>query len=643
MQRFLNFGLLLTLMTTFVGCSGGGSSDSAPAPILAALAPTFASPSSTDDGFIVQVSNHDSDYTWAVNTSAGSVSISGSGLIIVTELTPGLSATVTVTTSRTGYARGTANVSGTATTGAALTPSFASPSSTADGFTAQVNNHNSDYGWAVSTSAGSVNISGSGLVTVTGLSPGLSATVTVTTSRTGYAGGTANLIGTAAAGCGAAAQIDFVEAVIDEWYLWYGDMADVEKSDYDSAQAYLDARLAPLIESRRDLFSRMTTITEDETSISSGAYIGFGFRSVSDATRLRIIDVFESGPAYAAGIRRGMELIAVDTGSGFETIEELSARGATNEEVFGASEIGVSRTFRFLSQGEELDFEVAKEELSPPALAGEPLLIEREGLTPVGYLNLRQFIDAALDPAEGYFSLADASQLFAGEGVTDLIVDLRYNGGGLLRVADTMMDLLAGVTAEGEPSYKIQVNDQHPGYNEDQVNWGIFDRMPETASPIRIAFITSGNTASASELVINGLAPHVETVLIGADTYGKQVGQGRWDMHEGIADLERADCDVALRLTAFEIVNGENQGEYHQVGLEGTGRFTLCAAEDDITRAFGDPRETLVATALDWFGSGACPSVASRSAPQTKAQLRSKSTPWLPAEFIPERVDENLR
>jgi C-terminal processing protease CtpA/Prc len=459
----------------------------------------------------------------------------------------------------------------------------------------------------------------------------------------GSGGGDGSDDGDTASACGVAAQIDFVEAVTEDWYLWYSEMADVDKSGYDSAQAYLDARLAPLIEAQRDLFSRMTTITEDETSISSGAYIGFGFRSFTDSTRLFITDVFESGPAYAAGVRRGMELLAVDTGGGFETLDQLSARGATNEEIFGANEIGVTREFQFRYQGEELNIEVAKEELSPPALAGEPLLIEREGLTPVGYLNLRQFIDAALDPAEGYFSLADASQLFDGEGVTDLIVDLRYNGGGLLSVADTMMDLLAGVTAEGEPSFKIQVNDQHPDYNEDQGNWGIFDRLPETASPIRIAFITSGNTASASELVINGLAPHVEAVLIGADTYGKQVGQGRWDMHEQIEGLERADCDVALRLTAFELVNGENQGGYHQVGLDGTGRFTLCAAEDDITRAFGDPRETLVATALEWFGSGACPSAESGLAPQTMAQLRSKSAPWLPTEFIPERVDGNLR
>ena len=446
-----------------------------------------------------------------------------------------------------------------------------------------------------------------------------------------------------ASACDAAAQIDFVQDVIDSWYLWYGEMAQANKSDYDSAQAYLDARLAPLIDERRDLFSRMTTITEDEKSISSGAYIGFGFRSQTTATGLFIIDVFESGPAHAAGVRRGMEIIAVDTGSGFETLEELSARGASNEEIFGPSEVGVSRTFRFLYQGEELDIEVVKDELSPPALAGEPLLLAREGLTPVGYLNLRQFIDAALDPAEGYFSLSDASRLFADEGVTDLIVDLRYNGGGLLSVADTMMDLLAGITAEGEPSFKIQVNDQHPDYNNDEDNWGIFDRLPDTASPIRIAFITSGGTASASELVINGLAPHVETVLIGADTYGKQVGQGRWDMHESVDGLERADCDVALRLTAFELVNGEDQGDYHQIGLAGTGRFTLCAAEEDISRAFGDPEETLVATALDWFGSGACPSAVSGLASPNRAQQRSQLAPWLPVEFIPERVDKNLR
>ena len=444
--------------------------------------------------------------------------------------------------------------------------------------------------------------------------------------------------------CDASAQIDFVESVTESWYLWYDEMATVNKADYDSAQAYLDARLQPLLDDGRDKgFSYMTTITEDETNISSGAYVGFGFRSSSTSTQLFIIDVFESGPAYAVGVRRGMELIAVDTGSGFETLDELRDRGVSNEEIFGPSEAGVERGFRFTRGGEEIEVVVAKEELAPPALAEAPQLIEREGTAPVGYLHLRQFIDAALDPAEGFSSLSETATVFENNDVTDLVIDLRYNGGGLLRVADTMMDLLAGRTAGGEPSYKIQVNDQHPEYNDDEDNWGFFDELSDTFSPSRIAFITSRSTASASELVINGLDPHLDVVLVGSDTFGKQVGQGRWDMHESVEGLSRADCDVALRLTAFEIVNGENQGGYHQIGLEGTGRFTLCEAEDDILNAFGDPEEASLEVALDWLATGACPSDETGLRLTPMARERTAAPPWLPAEYIPERIDGNLR
>jgi titin len=190
----------VTITTSRTGYAGGSADVSGTATTGAALTSTFASPSSTADGFTVQVSNHDSDYTYAATTTAGSVSISNAGLVTVTGLTPGQSATVTITTSRTGYAGGSADVSGTATTGAALTSTFASPSSTADGFTVQVSNHDSDYTYAATTTAGSVSISNAGLVTVTGLTPGQSATVTITTSRTGYAGGSADVSGTATTG-----------------------------------------------------------------------------------------------------------------------------------------------------------------------------------------------------------------------------------------------------------------------------------------------------------------------------------------------------------------------------------------------------------------------------------------------------------
>ena len=113
-------------------------------------------------------------------------------MLTVTGLTPGASATITQTTSRSGYSAGTATASGSATTGAALTPTFSTGAGTASGFTVQIANHSISYTWAGSaTSGGTVSISVSGLVTVTGITPGAFSAVTITTTRTGYTSGTA--------------------------------------------------------------------------------------------------------------------------------------------------------------------------------------------------------------------------------------------------------------------------------------------------------------------------------------------------------------------------------------------------------------------------------------------------------------------
>jgi subtilisin-like proprotein convertase family protein len=119
-----------------------GSTDSS-------LTPSFAAPVATSDGFTVQVSNYDDNYSWAVTSTAGSASINTSGLVTLTGLTPGQSATATVTTTRAGVDDGSADVTGSASVGDALTPSFDTPSSTVDGFTVQVSNYDGDFTWGV--------------------------------------------------------------------------------------------------------------------------------------------------------------------------------------------------------------------------------------------------------------------------------------------------------------------------------------------------------------------------------------------------------------------------------------------------------------------------------------------------------------
>jgi hypothetical protein len=163
--------------------------------ISPALNPIFSTPISQAAGFTAQVANYISAYTWSVTSSAGTASINTAGLITVSGLSAGQAATVTVRTARTGYNSGASTVSGQATPAPnqpALTPTFGVSTKTNGGFYASITNYSSSYQWSASTTAGTVSINSSGQVTVTGLTQGQAATVTVRNTRTGYDPGSGN-------------------------------------------------------------------------------------------------------------------------------------------------------------------------------------------------------------------------------------------------------------------------------------------------------------------------------------------------------------------------------------------------------------------------------------------------------------------
>ena len=184
----------VTVGTARSGYSSGSADESSSA--FTTLTPTFATPTKTSDGYTVQLSNYDANFTWNVSASVGSAAIGGSGLITVTGLSAGASSTVTVQTTRTGYTAGSATETSSALE-AALTPTFATPTKTSDGYTVQVSNYDANFTWNVSASVGSAAIGGSGLISVTGLSAGASSTVTVQTTRSGYTAGSATVASSA--------------------------------------------------------------------------------------------------------------------------------------------------------------------------------------------------------------------------------------------------------------------------------------------------------------------------------------------------------------------------------------------------------------------------------------------------------------
>jgi len=210
------------------------------------------------------------------------------------------------------------------------------------------------------------------------------------------------------------------------------------------------------------------------------------------------------------------------------------------------------------------------------------------GTPGVGYLNLRSYISTA-DP-----QLVAAFDQFRALGLTDYIIDLRYNGGGLLSIAELMNNLMGGARAASDVQFRLIHNARKTAENETE----LFRARPESVQPVRVAFLTTGATASASEINVNSLSPWVEVAIVGEDTFGKPVGQYAFDLQ---------GCEDRLRLVAFKTVNSLGQGDYYD-GLAGTMKFA-CAASDTIAEPLGSAAEGMVAAALAWLQNGACTQV----------------------------------
>ena len=177
-----------------------------------------------------------------------------------------------------------------------------------------------------------------------------------------------------------------------------------------------------------------------------------------------------------------------------------------------------------------------------------------------------------------------------------MIIDLRYNGGGLVDVADIFGDLL-GSGRTGQVWSRTVLRASKSSENTTRA----FRNEANAIAPTRIAVITTDASASASELVTNSLIPYLGTnmALVGGNTFGKPVGQFGFDL---------AACDLRVRAVTFQTVNAAGQGEYFS-GLASVVPNT-CRAGDDITRPLGDPGEASIRTALDFLAGRSCTPIA---------------------------------
>ncbi|MFL6856741.1 MAG: S41 family peptidase [Allosphingosinicella sp.] len=407
-------------------------------------------------------------------------------------------------------------------------------------------------------------------------------------------GGTSG--GATGTSCSLRDRQDWALAQLKEWYLFPETLpATLDPTPYSTVDAYIDALTATARAQGKDrFFTYLTSIASENAFFNAGASAGFGVRLAYDTANRRVfvVESFEGTSALAAGIDRGTELLAVgSTASNLQTVSDLMAAGGAQAVVdaLGPSTAGTSRALRVTDAAAGTrTVTIAKTDYTlDPVSSRYGASIIDEGGRRFGYVNLRTFIDTA-DPA-----LRSAFANFRAAGVTDIIVDLRYNGGGLISIAETFGDLMGANRSTSDVFDFVTFRPEKASNNTTRR----FQPQPQSIAPTRIAFIGTGGTASASELVINGMLPyyHANEALVGANTYGKPVGQ--------IA-VDRSACDDRFRIIALRTENAEHQGDYY-AGLA-TRMDVTCAAGDDYTHRLGDPREASVRQALDFLQGKPC-------------------------------------
>lgn len=307
-------------------------------------------------------------------------------------------------------------------------------------------------------------------------------------------------------------------------------------------------------------------------NLSNGITSDFGlnafFYTDSDL-RVRLVE--EASPAGKAGIRRGWKFVKVAGSS------DISSDN-TDFLVQNIYESG-STAFTFQKpDGSTVDITLNSETYQE-----DPVVLDSvytEGTKKAGYIVFNSFLG---DTGTVINEVTRVFNRFVAENVTDVIVDLRYNGGGYVSVSEALANFLVKPAADGSIMMTQQYNENYSDLNEVTMF-----RKRGTLNVNNIYFVVTDNTASASELLINNLKPYMNVKLVGPEpTYGKPVGffpipVGDWYIFP----------------VSFRSTNGQNQGNYFD------GIAVDQQVNDGLDKDWGDRSEAALGSVLSYIGTG---------------------------------------
>ena len=395
---------------------------------------------------------------------------------------------------------------------------------------------------------------------------------------------------------------DSIYLYAQQTYFWNVGMPSYSAFNprqYSSNNAILAALKALPSTGGKDKYSFI-----DDGSVATqlgGSGADYGFSANFDATDLlRVKYVYPGSPADVQGLKRGYQITKVNGGG---TSRSSSTDIANlNASIFGDNPSISLTVLKPGGTSQDIVINRATYNINPVLFSNTYTI----GAKKVGYIVFNSFTTNATTALDAAFSK------FSSDGVTELVVDLRYNGGGSVATSEAFTNLIAPPSQNGKVMYTtywtktmqdgaatILQNQKFYAKGGDGVtrlysyfdysykptmaagNQETFAKRGTLNGLTRVYFLVTGGTASASELLINNLKPVMDVKLIGKTTYGKPVGffSLRIDKND-------------LYIPQFQTKNQLDQGEYF------SGMAVDKDVADDLTKDFGDPAEKMLAQAL---------------------------------------------
>ena len=375
--------------------------------------------------------------------------------------------------------------------------------------------------------------------------------------------------------CDLASQKDWLRSYMQDWYYWSGASPNPDPAAFDTVQKYFDALLYtgdPVVP--KDRWSYIQDSAAYNQFFGAGKTLGYGVfvNGLELKLPLKLRYTEPQSPAAAAGLKRGDTLVSINGRSAAELI------AANDFALLTPVKAGDTLTLEVIGDtgARTVVLTAITYDLTPVSAVR---VLDVPGRGKAGYLLLKDFVTQAETP------LTDAFAQFRAQGATELILDLRYNGGGRISTANVLASLLAGASFDGKVFTQLSYNAKHSGSDS---AFHIGSGPGPTFG--RVVVITGRRTCSASELIVNGLKPYVAVVTVGDTSCGKPFGFNPVE-----------SCGSVYSAVNFESTNSLGQGRYY------SGITATCPAADDFSGVLGDATESLTQAATRYLQTGACP------------------------------------